>query len=391
MDFSWSPAQKELFDGVLAFARGRLSASPHDLNAREQSRSFSIELWRACGEYGLPGLAIAQEHGGAGLDCLSTARALEALGQGTTDGGLGFSLCAHLLACAVPLSLHGSPEQQARWLPRLCTGEWIGANAITESQAGSDVFSLAARAHAQGDEFVLSGEKLFVTNGPVAEVLLVYAATQPERGFLGVSAFVVQRDTPGLRFGKPLETTGLTTAPLCSVYLDECRVPKSALLGKQGTGGAIFMDSMAWERSCLFAFWLGTMQRQLDETIAQAKARRQFGRAIGSNQAVSHKIADMKLRLEAARLLLYQACWRRAQHAASELDSALAKLAVSEAFVQSSLDAVQIFGGMGVLRETGVERYLRDAVCGTVYSGTSEMQREIIARELGLPVRRRGA
>jgi alkylation response protein AidB-like acyl-CoA dehydrogenase len=386
MDFSWSPEQNELFENVLCFARENLSTG---IVERDRTRTFGEQEWKACAAFGLSGLSIPREFGGMGLDCLSTARAIEAFGKGCPDGGLGFSLCAHLLACAVPIARCGSPEQKAKYLPRLCSGEWIGANAITESEAGSDAFALKASARIEGDEFVLSGEKSFVTNGPIAQLFLVYASTRPERGFMGVSAFLVERETDGLVVGKPIETTGLTTAPLSSLYLDDCRVAATQRLGGEGMGGAIFKDSMGWERSCLFAFWLGAMDRQLEQTIEQANTRRQFGRAIASNQAVSHKIADMKLRLEAARLLVYRACWERAQGRPSELHTSLAKLAVSEAFIQSSLDAVQIFGGSGVIQEIGIERYLRDALPGTVYSGTSEMQRELIARALGLSARGR--
>jgi L-prolyl-PCP dehydrogenase len=387
MDFAWSTEQEELFAGVLSFARQQLN---HDIAERDRAARFGEKEWQACGAFGLAGLCLPREYGGGGLDCLSTARALEAFGQGCADGGLGFALCAHLLACATPLALHGSDAQKARYLPPLASGAWLGANAITESEAGSDAFALKTRAREDGADFVLSGEKTFVTNGPLAQLFLVYAATHPERGFLGISAFLIERDTPGLVIGKPIETAGLSTAPLSSLYLEDCRVPREQRLGGEGMGGAIFKDSMAWERSCLFAFWLGAMTRQLDETVEHARARRQFGRAIGSNQAISHKIADMKLRLEAARLLAYRACWAHTQGQSAELEISLAKLAVSEAFVQSSLDAVQIFGGSGVMRELGVERYVRDALPGAIYSGTSEMQREIIARYLGLRPAGRG-
>ena len=380
MDFGWTPEQNELYENVRRFGAEQLSGS---LDERERAQAFASDDWKKCAGMGLLGLPVSREYGGLGLDRLTTARTLEALGVGCRDGGLGFSLGAHLLACCVPIELHGTPAQKERCLPKLCSGEWVGANAITESEAGSDIFSLRTRAVRDGDAYVLNGEKTFVTNAPVAGLIVVYASTRPEHGFLGISAFLVERDAPGLAIGKPFEKSGLATSPMSSLYLNGCRVPASQRLGPEGAGGAIFHASMAWERSCLFAFWLGTMERQLEEVVRHAKTRRQFGRPIGSNQAVSHRIADMKMRLEAARLLLYRACCDPLPGA--EMSVALAKLAVSEAFVRSSLDAVQIFGGSGVLREMGIERYLRDALPGTLYSGTSEMQREIIARALGLP------
>ncbi|MGH9369262.1 MAG: acyl-CoA dehydrogenase family protein, partial [Thermoanaerobaculia bacterium] len=347
------------------------------------------EEWKRCADLGLLGLPVSREYGGMGLDCLTTARALEALGNGCPDGGLGLTLGAHLLACSMPIELHGTAEQKQTYLPKLCSGEWIGANAITESEAGSDAFALKTRALKDGNDYVLGGEKTFVTNAPVADLFVVYASTRPEWGFLGISAFLVERDTPGLLVGQPFEKCGLATSPMSSLYLDDCRVPDSHRLGAEGMGGSIFQASIGWERSCLFAFWLGTMDRQLDEVIQHARSRHQFGRPIGANQAISHRIADMKLRLESARLLLYRACWERSRGHPSDLFTSLAKLAVSEAFLQSSLDAAQIFGGSGIVREVGIERYVRDALPGTIYSGTSEMQREIIARALGLPPQRR--
>jgi alkylation response protein AidB-like acyl-CoA dehydrogenase len=290
----------------------------------------------------------------------------------------------------MPIDLHGTEPQKREFLPRLCSGGWIGANAITESEAGSDAFALRTRARREGDGYVLEGEKTFVTNGPVADLFLIYASTAPERGFLGISAFLVERGRSGLTLGKAFDTSGLTTSPIGSIYLNQCRVPESRRLGGEGMGGSVFQSSMGWERCGLFAYWLGTMDRQLEESVHHAKTREQFGRAIGENQAISHRIAEMKLRLEGARLLLYRACWERDRGRASDLWTALAKLAVSEAFLQSSLDAVRIFGGTGVIRDAGIEGYVRDALPGTVYSGTSEMQREIIARALGLPPRPRG-
>ncbi len=382
MDFGWTAEQDELYQSVQQFARGRLVATASE---REQEHRFGREEWQSCAEMGLLGLSVSRDQGGLGLDCLSTARALEALGNGCPDSGLGLSLGAHLFACSMPIDLHGSTDQKAVYLPKLCSGEWIGANAITESEAGSDAFALKTRARRDGAEYVLDGEKTFVTNGPVADLFLVYASTQPERGFLGISAFLVERGSPGLTVGKPFEKGGVTTSPMSSIYLAGCRVPESRRLGPEGLGGSLFQSSIGWERSGLFAFWLGTMERQLDEAVQHAKTRRQFGRPIGSNQAVSHRLANMKLRLESSRLLLYRACWERSQGHPSDLMSSLAKLAVSEAFLESSIDAVRIFGGSGIVRDVGIERYVRDALPGTIYSGTSDMQREIIARALGLP------
>lgn len=226
--------------------------------------------------------------------------------------------------------------------------------------------------------------KSYVTNGPEADVFLVYAATHPAHKFLGLSAFVVRAGTPGLRVGQPFEKMGLATSPISQLYLEACRVPAAARVGAEGRGSAVFQRSMNWERSCLFAAYLGLMDRLIDRCVAFARDRQQFGHPIGKNQAISHRIAEMKLRLESARLLLYRACWTLDRGQDPTLQVALAKLAVSEAAIQTSLDAIQIHGGIGFISEAGIERALRDAVPSTLFSGTSEIQRELIAKRLGL-------
>jgi alkylation response protein AidB-like acyl-CoA dehydrogenase len=379
MNFEWSGEQQTLYEEIRRFLR------------EEPGEAEPLRLrWKTYARAGLTGLPVSPAYGGRGLDCLSTAHALEAVGRECTDSGFAFALAAHLMVCCVPLDRYGTDEQKAAYLPALCAGEWIGAGAVTEREAGSDAFALRATAVRDGDDYILDGEKTFVTNAPLARVLIVYAATRATRGPFALSAFLVDRDRPGVEIGEPVEKGGLTTAQMATVRLTRCRIPQARRLGPEGAGGRIFHESMGWERSCLFALWIGTLERQLDEVVRHARTRRQFARPIGANQAVSHRIADMKLRLEAARLLLYRACWRRTRGEPADLDTSLAKLAVSEAFVQSSIDAVRIFGGAGVVRSGGIERYVRDALPSTIYSGTNDIQRELIARELGLGPGRTG-
>jgi alkylation response protein AidB-like acyl-CoA dehydrogenase len=289
---------------------------------------------------------------------------------------------AHLFACVMPIAEHGTESQREHLLPKLCSGQWVGANAISEAEAGSDVFALKTRAVRDGDFYVLDGSKSYVTNGPVADVFLVYAITNPSFGYLGLSAFLVERGTPGLSVGQPFQKMGLGTSPIAPVYLEGCRVPVSARLGAEGKGAAIFKRSMQWERACLFAAYVGLMERVLEQSVGFAKERRQFKKPIGKNQAISHKLVDMKQRLESARLLLYRACWLMDQGRDAVMEVSLAKLAISEAAIQCGLDAIQIHGGMGYVEETGIERVLRDAIPTTLFSGTSEMQRDIIANHL---------
>ncbi len=377
VDFAWKDEQRELLERSLEFARRRLDTGV-------SSEYFDQRSWDECGEFGLLGLAIPREYGGLGLDALTTAYVLEAFGQGTADLGLLFSAAAHLFACALPILEHGDPTVVRQWMPGLASGAVIGANAMTEPGAGSDTQKLATRATREGDAYVLYGDKAYVTNGPIADIFVVYATTEPADGYLGLSAFVVHRDMPGVRVGSPMDKVGLRSSPIGSLYLEHCRVPASHRLGQEGDGSKVFQRSMAWERGCLFAIYLGAMQRQLDAVVEHARKRRQFRRPIGKFQAISHRIVDMKLRLDAARLLLYRACWSHDQGRDSVLEIGLSKLAVSEAAIQSGLDVIQIHGGLGIMTEAGVERGLRDALASTIFSGTSELQRNLVAQVLGL-------
>jgi alkylation response protein AidB-like acyl-CoA dehydrogenase len=382
MDFAWTEAQRELYDGILRFAREALN---DDLVARDREHRFPREEWGACGRYGLLGLCVPQEYGGAGLDHLSTARALEALGRGCEDMGLVFAIAAHTLAVCQPIAEGGSEELKRRLLPRLCSGEWVGSNAITEAEAGSDVFALKTRAEKTGEgRYRLHGTKSYASNGPVAQVFLVYAMTEPEKGYLGIDAFAVDRDLPGVTVGQPIEKMGLNSCPAGSLYMEGVEVSDADRVGPPSGGARIFTESMMWERSCLFAGYVGAMERQVQVVAEYAADRKQNRRPIGRNQAVAHRIANMKLRLESARLLLYRACWLLDRGVDATLEVALAKLAVSEASVQGGIDAVQIFGAVGYSSESRIERMVRDAIPSTIFSGTSEIQRNLIASRLGL-------
>ncbi len=382
MDFAWTPAQTEFYEGILRFAREQLN---DDVIARDREHRFGAREWRLCGEFGLLGLCVPEPYGGMGLDHMTTALALEALGRGCQDMGLVFAISAHLLAVCRPIAESGDEALKQRVLPRLCSGEWVGSNAITEAEAGSDVFALRTRAQRTGDgTYRLDGAKSYASNGPVAQIFLVYAMTEPDKGYLGIDAFVVHRDTPGVTVGQPIHKMGLHGSPASSVYFEGVEVTDADRVGPPLGGAEVFTGSMMWERSCLFAGYVGMMERQLETVVEYAGERKQNRRPIGRNQAVSHRAANMKLRLEGARLLLYRACWLRDQGKDATTEVALAKLAVSEAAIQSGLDAVQIFGAVGYSAELGIERMVRDAVPSTIFSGTSEIQRNLIAARLGL-------
>jgi alkylation response protein AidB-like acyl-CoA dehydrogenase len=381
VDFSWTPEQRTLRDSIIAFAQRELQ---DDVSARDKSATFSRDLWRKCGAMGIQAVPIPEAYGGAGLDQLTAVMVLEALGYACEDGGLCFALNAQMWSIQMPILRFGSEAQKERYLPKLCSGEWIGAHGMSEPGSGSDAFALETRADAVPGGYRLTGTKTFISSAPEADVFLIFATIAREKGVLGVTAFLVDRENPGLRVGRPIDKMGLRTAPMAEVILDDCFVPTSSRLGREGRAAAIFNDSLEWERGCLLASDVGAMQRQLETCVRYARERKQFGRSIGDFQSVSNRLADMKVRLEAARLMVYHAAWSKQQGGPAASESSAAKLFASEALVQSCLDAVQVHGGYGYTTEYGVERELRDAIGSRLYSGTSDIQRAIIARSLGL-------
>ena len=381
MEFSLSAEQRELKEAAAAFARAKLN---QDLAKHEESGEFPLEAWQACARFGIQGLPVPADLGGGGSDILTTVLVMEALGYGCQDNGLIFSLNAQMWSLELPLVKFGTAAQQHAYLPGLVSGDLIGVHAMTEPDSGSDAFSMRTRAERVGDHYLLNGTKQYITNAPVADVVLVFAAHPDRPRQAGISAFLVDKRTPGFTVSRSLEKMGLRTSPMGEVVLADCLVPAGQRLGAEGAGVTIFNSSMEWERSCILASALGAMQRQLDTCVGYARERKQFGQAIGKFQSVSSKVADMYLRLEAARLLVYRAAWHAQQGKPAVAEVAAAKLFTSEAWVQSSLDAIQIHGAYGYMKEAGIERDLRDAVASTIYSGTSEIQRVIMSRMLGL-------
>jgi L-prolyl-[peptidyl-carrier protein] dehydrogenase len=379
MEFDLSDAQRQRYDELVAGSRG---LAPNGGAGRRSA--FDRAEWADAAGLGVTGLCLPVEHGGSGLGALDTALCLEAFAEGGADTGLAFAVGAHLLACAVPIRDFAVDPVRAELLDGLAKGSLIAANAMTEDEAGSDVAALSTTLVRDGDDYVLDGVKSFVSNAPDADVFVVYATSDSQAGFLGQTALAVPRNLPGITVSEPFAKMGLDACPAGRVEFTGCRVPTGYRLGGEGQGSAIFQHSMAWERSCLLAIYLGQMRLQLHSCIAHAKQRRQFGRPVGAFQAVSHRIATMTQRLEAARLLLYRACWLLDQDRSDPAVTAIAKLAVSEATIANSLDAIQIFGGSGYLGGAGAEKQLRDSVPSVIFSGTSDIQREIIVNRAGL-------
>ncbi len=381
MDYSWTDEQLALKDAASAFAQRELN---EDLIGRDKRGEFSRENWQKCAEFGLQGLPFPEEYGGADADILTTILTMEGLGYGCRDNGLIFALNAQMWSVQHPILTFGTETQKQRYLPGLCQGKLIGAHGMTEPGSGSDAYSLRTRAEKCDDGYLLNGTKMFVTNAPHADLAVVFATTNPDLGQWGISAFIVETSTSGFEVSRDIEKMGLRTAPMGELILQNCFVPEDNRLGPEGAGASVFNNSMEWERSSILATNVGAMQHQLETCVRYARERQQFGQPIGKFQSVSNRIADMKVRLETARLILYKVAWLKAMGKPAVLEAAIAKLYLSECFVQSSQDAIRVHGGYGYTTEFEVERDLRDSIGGTLYSGTSDIQRMIIANWLGL-------
>ncbi|WIM94412.1 acyl-CoA dehydrogenase family protein [Actinoplanes oblitus] len=383
MDFELSPEQRRLRADIVAFARAELGQQVAD---DDQAGRFPWADWRRCAEFGVLGWPIPQEYGGSGFDPLTTVVALEALGYGCRDNGLVFAVNNHLWGCAIYLMLHGTPEQKEQYLRPLAAGSLIGAHALSEEQAGSDVLAVATTAKRDGDGYRLDGSKCFVSNGPVADVFVVMARTgERTAGQNHLSAFIVTSDMPGVAVRRELPKMGLRTAPMGEVSFDGTPVPAANLLGAEGAGYRVFASTIDWERAFMFAPQVGAMERLLEASIRHARSRHQFGQAIGGFQAVSHQVADMKIRLELARTLLYKVGWLKREGRLALLETTMAKVFVSDSLVQTAQGAMTIHGARGYLAGDGFERELRDALGGPIYGGTNAVQRGVLAELLGVP------
>ncbi|HEY3120646.1 MAG TPA: acyl-CoA dehydrogenase family protein [Vicinamibacteria bacterium] len=377
MDFSLSEEQKLLKQTVREFAEAELA--PH---AREwdEKQEFPREVFTKLGELGLMGVVWPIEYGGAGLSTLDYAIVMEELAR--VDAGVALSVAAHNSLCSGHIFLAGTDEQKKKYLAPLARGQKVGCWGLTENSAGSDAGGTKTSAVKRGGEWVLNGSKTFITNGRVADVAVVMAVTDRAKDKKGISAFVIERGTRGFRAGKKEDKLGVRSSDTSELVFEDCHIPADNLLGKEGNGFVDTLRVLDRGRIGIAAFSIGIAQASLEASIKYSRDRRQFGHAIAEFQAVQFKIADMATKIEAARLLTWRAAVLRDSGREHTAESSMAKLFASEMAVEAALEAVQIHGGYGYIKEYPVERYLRDAKLGTIGEGTSEVQRLVIAREL---------
>ncbi len=378
MDFQFTEEQLMFKDQVIRFAKKEIvpRVQEHDLKGEFDRQSF-----KRLGEFGILGLHFPEPLGGSDADVVTTVLAGEALGEAGVDGGLTLAYGAHTFLCADTIYAHGTDQQRAAYIPKLSSGEWVGCMGLTEPNAGSDVASMTTRAEKKGDRYVLNGNKMFITNGPVADVAVVYAKTGKDLKHAGISAFIVEKGRQGFSAGNNLIKMGVRTSHTSELILEDCEIPETNLIGQEGGGFLMAMQTVEWDRSALLAPFVGGMTYVLDKCARYAKERYQFGRPIGQFQAIKHKLADIKIFIEAARTLCYRIAWCKDQgRPLNHLEAAVAKLFVGDWSLGPANDAMVLFGGYGYCHEYEVERYFRDGRLAPIGGGTSDIQKKIISK-----------
>ena len=370
MNFELTKEQKQLRREIISFAKEKL-------NDEKYLEVYSPEMFQAVADFGLLGITVGEEYGGLAESYLTAAVAFEALGYACENNGFVFTVNNHIWVCQNLIYLYGSEELKKKYMEDMVAGKKIGAIAITEADSGSDALSMRTTAKEEGDHYILNGRKMFISNGPIADVFVVYAVTESEP-YKKYTAFVVDKTCEGLKVGKDIEKMGLGACPTSELVFDNCKVPKGNILGAYNNASIIMTQALEWERLYEFVPHIGAMQRVMERCIEQVKMRKQFGKSIGENQAVSHKIADMKSSIEMAKLMMYKIAWMKDMKKSAFLETSIFKLFVSEAYIRTCREAVQIFGAYGYCTEYKLERELRDALACSIYSGTNEMQRNTI-------------
>jgi butyryl-CoA dehydrogenase len=377
MDFSYSKTEQLFLQMVRSFAENEVKPLAAEVDEQER---FPIETVQKMGKLGMMGIPVPKEYGGAGGTVQMYIMAVEELSRVCATTGVVLS--AHTSLCMAPILEHGTEEQKQKYLPKLASGEWIGAFGLTEPNAGTDAAMQQTMAVDAGDHWVLNGSKIFITNASYANVFIVMAMTDKSQGTKGISAFIVERDMPGFSIGKKELKMGIRGSATCELIFENCIVPKENLLGQLGKGFKIAMMTLDGGRIGIASQALGIAQGALDETVKYTKERKQFGRAIAKFQNTQFQMADLKTKIEAARLLVRSAAWKKDMHLPYSADAAMAKLFAAETAMEVTTKAVQFHGGYGYTREYPVERMMRDAKITEIYEGTSEVQRMVIAGQL---------
>ncbi|MGE6257842.1 acyl-CoA dehydrogenase [Heyndrickxia sporothermodurans] len=377
MNFRLSEEHEMIRKMVRDFAENEVAPTAAE---RDEEERFDREIFDKMAELGLTGIPWPEEYGGIGSDYLAYCIAVEELSR--VCASTGVTLSAHTSLAGWPIYKFGSEEQKQKYLRPMAQGEKIGGYGLTEPGSGSDAGGMRTTARLEGDHYILNGSKIFITNGGIADIYVVFALTDPSSKHKGTSAFIIEKDFLGFSVGKKEKKLGIRSSPTTEIIFEECKVPKENLLGQEGEGFKIAMMTLDGGRNGIAAQAVGIAQGALDASIAYAKERHQFGKPIAANQGISFKIADMATSIEASRLLTYQAAWLESNGLPYGKESAMSKLLAGDTAMKVSTEAVQIFGGYGYTKDYPVERFMRDAKITQIYEGTQEIQRLVISRML---------
>lgn len=377
LNFGLGEEIDQLRDMVYQFCQKELAPRAGDI---DRDNTFPMDLWKKLGDLGLLGITASEEFGGSAMGYLAHSVVMEELSRASAAVGLSYG--AHSNLCVNQIQKNGTHEQQAKYLPKLCSGEHVGALAMSEPGAGSDVVSMKLRADKKGDRYILNGNKMWITNGPDADTYVIYAKTTPDAGSKGITAFIVERDFPGFTRAQKLDKLGMRGSNTCELVFEDCEVPRENILGEENRGVAVLMSGLDYERAVLSGGPVGIMQACLDITVPYVHQRKQFDQSIGEFQLVQGKLADMYTLTSASRAFLYAVGSALDRGEDSRKDAAAVILYTAEMATKCALDAIQLLGGNGYINEYPTGRLLRDAKLYEIGAGTSEIRRMLIGREL---------
>jgi alkylation response protein AidB-like acyl-CoA dehydrogenase len=366
MDYTMTKEQELYQQEIIDF-------SHNVLNQKGTLETFIPEMWEQVSSLGLHGIAVSEEYGGLGENYTTAARVFEGLGYGCMNNGLIFAINNHIWVALNLIYLYGTPLLKEKYLSSMIKGKKIGAIAITETEAGTDALNMSTSAIEEEECYILNGSKAFISNAPIADIFIVFAVTQFEP-VKRITAFIVEKSMVGVSVGQEIEKMGLGGCPTAELVFKDCKVPKENVLGTRNAGNRILLSALEWERCFEFVPNIGTMQRIMERCIEHANTRKQFGKPLGENQSIAHKIAEMKIGIELSKNMLYKITAQMDDGKSAYLDTSIFKYYVSSRYITTCRDAIQIFGGYGYTKEYDYERELRDAIASSIYSGTNEMQ-----------------